>query len=189
MLAILEPVRLTSLWHREPKSEEKRREQEALLASIEVLTHALDALRLLSQGWTRQTMTCEIDTYEPAVVRHRLRHFSELISAANGMGASGAEAIGTSGEVDSRRTLMAIKADIEQGTDHGLYTILNWRAAERIYRRQGRQARYDQRYATFMATFRDELTPEPSQPLAEAVCIERIARCLGWYPHECQPKP
>lgn len=174
-LAMPEPVH-RSLWHRDPRPEDDQ--------AVRLYTAALEVIRLLGQGWTRNKPHCDLDTYSPEVVRHRLRHFSELIAAANGVGASGADAIGSAGETDSRRTLMAIKADIEQGTDHGLYTILNWRQAERIYKRQQRHDRYRERLALFRATWREDLAPEPWGPLAEAICIERIARSLGWYPHE-----
>lgn len=174
MLATLEPPRV-SLWHREPKPEDS--------LQVGVYSAALKAILLLGQGWTRNQPRCEIDTYEPLNVARYLRNWEQLASLAESTSSPGAEPIGTAGEVDARRTLISIKADLEQGTDHGLYTILNWRMAEKIYRRQGRQARYDQRYATFRATWREDFTPEPWAPLAEAACIERIARCCGWFPH------
>lgn len=173
MLATLEPK---SLWHREPKPEDS--------LAVGVYSAALECLKLFGQGWTRQSQRCHLDEYEPSVVRFHLRNWQQLVAAANGMSAAGAEPIGSAGEVDARRTLISIKSDMEQGTDHGLYTVLNWRMAERIYKRQGREDVFEQRRAKFRATWREELPREPWQPLAEAICIERISRCLGWYPHD-----
>lgn len=132
---------------------------------------------------------CTIGDYRPDIVRYRLRNWRELVDACNGMSAAGAEPIGSAGEVDARRDQIAMLADLQQGTDEALWSILNWRAAERIYSRQGRLPRYRQRRATFLATWRDELTKEPTDTnVAEGVCIERISRALGWYEHECEGK-
>lgn len=174
MLATLERE---SLWRAAPPRQEDTHAQSMWRATQETVD-------LIFKAWTRNLPHCDIDTYEPLTVYHRLRNWEELESAANGIGSSGAEAIGSSGETDSRRTLIAIKADLEQGTDHGLWSILNWRAAERIYQRQHRQERYDQRLATFRATWREAMTPEPmDRAIAEAACVHRISRALGWYPH------
>lgn len=175
MTLLAEPITPGPLWRREPRPEDDQavRLAEAILAAME----------LLERGWLRNLPRCDIDTYEPSAIRHRLRNWEELEAAANGVGSSGAEAISSAGEIDSRRTLISIKADIEQGTDEGLWTVLNWRAAERIYKRQWRHARYRERLARFRATWREDFQPEPSPAIAEAVCIERISRCLGWRPH------
>jgi hypothetical protein len=71
-----------------------------------------------------------------------------------------------------------------------VWTILNWSAAWRIYARQGRLARYNQRVATFRATWREDLIPEPpDKAIAEAAWVQHIARALGWYPHDkCETK-
>jgi hypothetical protein len=182
VLATLEPPRV-SLWHAEPKDEDKPR----LHAEEQLRRATQEAVDLIFKAWTRNLPHCDIDLYEPLNVYHRLRNWEELESAANGVGSSGAEAIGSAGEIDSRRTLIAIKADIEQGTDHALWAILNWRAAERIYIRQHRRERYRQRFATFWATWRDDITPEPADSaIAEAACVQRISRALGWYPHSIE---
>lgn len=175
MILLAEPPTPGPLWTGQPRPED--------VQDVQLYSAALEAIQFLTKGWTRQSHRCDLDIYEPAVVRHHLRHWNELASLAEATSSPGSEAIGTAGEVDARRTLISIKADLEQGTDHGLYTILNWRQAERIYQRQNRQSVYDQRYAHFRVTWREEFTREPSAPLAEAVCIERIARSLGWYPH------
>lgn len=165
------------LWTGQPRPEDD--------AQVRLWQVVAELVALLERGWTRNLTTCAIDEYEPRVVRFRLQHFDELISAANGTSAAGAEAIGSAGETDSRRTLIAIKADLEQATDFGLASILNWRQAERIYKRQWRHDTYRWRLATFRATWREEFTPEPSPALAESICIERISRMLGWRPHIC----
>lgn len=187
VLATLEPVRLTSLWHREPRQED--------VEQVNRHSIVLEAMQLLVERYVRNAPRCEIDEYEPNIVRHRLQHFPELVAAAQGMSAAGAEPIGSAGEVDARRDQIAMLADLKDGTDErgvdrfgqprGLGDILHWRSVAKIYKRELRWTEYLDMRARF--TYHDGLAREPAdQAVAEGVCIERISRALGWYPHECE---
>lgn len=185
MLATLGEPR-QSLWLREPRAEDS--------AEVSRYSATLEVMRLLVQRCVRNAPCCEIDEYEPNVVRHRLRHFPELVAACQGMSAAGAEPIGSAGEVDARRDQIAMLADLKDGTDErgkdrfgcprGLGDILHWRSVSRIYKRQLRWQEYLEMREVF--EYRADLAREPSDPaVAEGVCIERIARALGWFPHRC----
>lgn len=150
-------------------------------AEVRLLQAALEAIHLLSRGWTRQNQRCDIDEYEPDVIRFHLNHWGELTAAAHGMSSAGAEPIGSAGEVDARRTLIAIKSDLELGTDLALADILHWRSVVRIYKRQERWSVYLDKRASF--TPKPDVELEPWGPLAESACIRRIATRLGWRPH------
>lgn len=169
-----EPIRAGITWTGHVKPEDDQ--------AVRLYSATLEVIRLLGQGWTRNLAHCDLDEYCPEVVRWRLRNWPELAAAANGMSSAGAEPIGSAGEVDARRGIVAIKADLERGTDAGLADILHWQQVARIYRRQERFKVYLAKRSTFDARDPD-LEHEPWTPLAEAICIERIARRLGWRPH------
>lgn len=184
MLATLERE---SLWRAAPPRQEDT-------DNVQRYSAVLEAMRLLVERCVRNAPRCEIDEYEPNVIRHRLRHFSELVAAAQGMSAAGAEPIGSAGEVDARRDQIAMLADLKDGTDErgvdrfgqprGLGDILHWQSVAKIYRRQMRFNEFIAMRSTF--EMRADLAREPNDPaVAEGVCIERIARALGWYPHRC----
>jgi hypothetical protein len=188
MLATLEPPR--SLWHAAPPRVEDT-------ADVQRYSAVLEAMRLLVERCVRNVPQCEIDEYEPNKVRMYLRRFPELVSATQGMSAAGAEPIGSAGEVDARRDQIALLADLKDGTDErgvdrfgcprGLGDILHWRSVAKIYRKQMRFGEYLAMRAKF--EYRDDLAREPSDPaVAEGVCIERIARALGWFPHRCETR-
>ena len=150
---------------------------------IQVLHAAAEGLDLLVKGLRRRNgKPCDLCSYEPAVIRYHLNHWRELETAASGLSSAGANPIG-SGTRD-RLKLLAIKADLEWATDQALEPLIRWQAVARIYRRQSRFRRY---CALRTSALLNLHRPEPTAPLAEAICIEAIARVLGWRPHEvCQ---
>lgn len=147
---------------------------------ILVLHAAVEGLDLLVKGLRRRgTKPCDLCAYEPAVIRYHFAHWAELEAAAGGVPSAGANPIG-SGQRD-RLKLLAIKCDLESATDQALEPLIRWHAVARIYKRQSRFNRYcDLRSGALLNLHH----PEPSAPLAEAICIEAIARTLGWMPHE-----
>jgi hypothetical protein len=148
---------------------------------IMVLIVAAEGLDLLARGLRRNGRACELCTYAPDVVRYYLRTWHELVSAVEGCPASGTNPIG--GGIRDRMKLAVILADLEAGTDVALEPLLHWQAAARIFKRQARFKRYTElRYNALLNACSRE--PEPSFPLAEARCIEEIARTLGWLPHQ-----
>lgn len=149
--------------------------------TIRVLEAAIEGLALLERGWRRGGKGCSLDEYAPDVVRYFLRNWRSLAAAAEGVSASGANPIGGRGDPDARRTLVTIKADLESATDQALEPLIRWQSVARIYKRQSRFKRYIELRATALLNLHH---PEPYAPLAEAVCIERIARQLGWVEHE-----
>lgn len=174
MLATLEPPR--SLWHAAPPRQEDT--ERSVLMSV-----VAEVMDLIEQGWMRNLPQCDLDEYEPAKVRHHLGSFRELRDAANGIGSSGAEIIGSAGELDARRGLIAIYTDIKCGTDNGLADILHWRAVIKIYKRQERWDDYLKLRSTFDARSSKLLSEPSDQVLAEGACIQRIAIALGWRLH------
>lgn len=154
-------------------------------SNIQILKAAVEGLSLLERGWRRSRARCPLDDYAPDVVRFFLANWTALTAAAEGVSATGASPIGTRGDPDARRTIVAIKADLEAATDCALEPLIRWQATARIYRRQLRFKRYLAFRAVALLNMHH---PEPSAPLAEAICIERIARSLGWLPHDvCEP--
>jgi hypothetical protein len=146
---------------------------------ILVLTAAVEGLALLAKGLRRRGANCHLCDYSPDVVRFHFAHWRELKSATEGCSASGANPIG--GGIRDRMKLAAILADLEAATDQALEPFIRWYAVSRIYKRQ-------ERFLTYLALRRVALLnlhhPEPSAPLAEAICLEAISRVLGWYPHD-----
>lgn len=171
---------------------------------MQVATEVLHILERLWQGTRRQN--CSICEYSPEVVRYHLDTWKQLEAGADGVSAAGAEPIGSNGEVDARRTIIAIKADLELATDKAFVwgpidpetgdrekpsgRYLTWESVRRIYRRQGRSAYWYSRRLELTQWIQDghTITPKPEPPLAEAegYCIELISRELGWVPHECE---
>jgi len=153
---------------------------------ILVLYAAVEGLDLLVKGLRRRAgSTCPIDEFAPDVVSWYLRHWPELEAAAMGVGSSLSDnpvALVHSSDPDARKQIVAIKADLESATDTALEPILRWYAVTRIYKRQGRLAHY---FALRRGAFLNpHMAHEPLvQPLAEAICVERISRTLGWYEH------
>lgn len=158
---------------------------------ITALRVAVQALDLFCRGVANaRPRECERCEFSPEVVRYWLRNFEELTSAVEGVSAAGANAI--TGGKRERLTLLALHSDLESATDKALINgkYLMWQQTHRIYRRQKRES--------FLYARRRELTrwqeagnhwsptPEPTRPLAEAICIEAISRKLGWTPHECE---
>jgi hypothetical protein len=153
---------------------------EVVQQHIAVLTVAAEGLDLLARGLRRNGPSCRLCEYAPDVVRYYLRTWHELVSAVEGCPSSGSNPIG--GGIRDRMKLAAILADLEAATDRALEPLLHWHAVARIFKRQSRFKRYiDLRYNSLLNVHRRE--PEPYFPLAEARCIEEIARTLGWRPH------
>jgi hypothetical protein len=146
---------------------------------ILVLTAAVEGLALLAKGLRRRGANCHLCEYSPDVVRFHLAHWRELKSATEGCSAAGANPIG--GGIRDRMRLAAILADLEAATDQALEPLLRWQSVSRIYKRQERFSRY---LALRRVALLNLHHPEPSAPLAEAICLEAIARALGWYRHE-----
>ena len=153
---------------------------------ILVLYAAAEGLDLLVKGLRRRSgSTCPIDEFAPDVVSWYLRHWPELEAAAMGVGSSLSDnpiALVHSSDPDARKQIVAIKADLESATDTALEPILRWHVVTRIYKRQGRLAHY---FLMRRQAFLNPHAPhEPLvQPLAEAICVERISRQLGWHEH------
>ena len=159
--------------------------------NIAILQAAHEVLRLLGRGWgARQAKDCEMCSYSPDVVRQYLHAFEELTASVEGIATSGVNPV--TGRKHDRLTLLVIHSDLESATDKALINgrYILWQETSRVYRRQHRES--------FLAARRRELrhwqdagnhvTParEPDRPIAEAICIERISRSLGWLPHECE---
>ena len=149
---------------------------------IQVLHAAYEGLTLLARGWRRRYGRgyCELCAYEPTVVRYFLTNWRALTASTEGVSAAGVTPIGGHGDPDARRTLVAIKADLEWATDQALEPLIRWQATSRIYRRQSRFGRY---LAIRHMSLLNLHHPEPYAPLAEAICIECISKALGWVPH------
>lgn len=147
---------------------------------IMVLSVAVEGLDLLIKGLRRRGVAqCRLCDYSPEVVRFHFARWRELESATAGVSSAGSNPIG--GGTRDRLKLLAIKADLESATDQALEPLIRWQSVARIYKRQSRFKRYIELRATALLNMHHT---EPYAPLAEAVCIERIARALGWVEHE-----
>jgi hypothetical protein len=145
-----------------------------------VLLAAGEALKLLADGWRRQPFERrDCDEYAPEAIRYWLTggHWRML---DEGPKSTAPGVFGTGGDPHG---LAHIKSDLEGATDQALTSILHWYAVAKIYKREERFDDYLARRASFKE--HADLEPEPSiQPIAEAICFERMARCLGWVPLE-----
>jgi len=154
--------------------------------AIGVYGAASVALDVLAGMYRDAKCTCEMGFYSPDVVAHFLNPptWLALESACEGVGASGNEIRTNSRQ--GRATLVAIKSDLEQGTDNALltYPFLWWDATTHIYELQKRT--YTLWQARGASPGRMDLQREPYAPEARAAAYRAISVDLGWRPHECQ---